>query len=87
MAARALCAAIRRRLYGFARDLARPFADSRRARFVADMVPGLLIAGHVHLTKVARALSTGAGDVQYVGDPIVTQQVIGAGTVKRRDAK
>jgi hypothetical protein len=63
MAARSLCAAVRRRLYGFARELARPFSDSRRARFVEDMVPGLVIANHVHLTKVARALSTGAEDV------------------------
>jgi len=63
MAARSLCAAIRQRLYAFGRDLARPFSDSRRARFIADMVPGLVIAGHVHLTKVARALSSGAGDV------------------------
>ena len=66
MAARSLCAAARQRLYGFARDLARPFSDSRRARFIEDMIPGLLIAGHVHLTKVARALSQGADDVHAV---------------------
>jgi hypothetical protein len=63
MAARSLCAAIRHRLCGFARDLARPFTDSRRARFIEDMVAGLLIAGHVHLTKVARALSAGGDNV------------------------
>ncbi len=63
MATRSLCAAIRRRLYGFACDLANPFTDSRRARFVEDMAAGLLIAGHVHLTKVARALSSGAEGV------------------------
>jgi Transposase DDE domain len=66
MAARSLCAAIRRRLYAFARDLATPFSDSRRARFVADMIPGLVIANHVHLTKVARALSTGAEDIHGI---------------------
>jgi hypothetical protein len=66
MAARTLCAAIRQRLYAFGRDLATPFSDSRRRRFVRDMVPGLVIAGHVHLTKVARALSGGAGDVRGV---------------------
>jgi len=61
MAARTLCAASRRRLHGFARDLATPSPDSRRPRFVEDMVPGLVIAGHVHLTKVARALSVRLG--------------------------
>lgn len=50
---------IRRRLYGFARGLARPFSDSRRQRFIEDMIPGLVIAGHVHLSKVARAISPG----------------------------
>jgi hypothetical protein len=63
MATRSLCAAVRRRLYAFGRDLASPFTDSRRARFVADMVPGLVIANHVHLTKVARALSDGRDNV------------------------
>src|SRR5438105_13288620 len=67
MAARTLRAAIRQRLYAFGRDLATPFADSRRARFIADMVPGLVIAGHVHLTEVARALSTAAEDVHGAG--------------------
>jgi hypothetical protein len=57
---------IRRRLYGFARGLARPFADSRRQRFIEDMIPGLLIAGHVHLTKVARAISPGDADIHGV---------------------
>src|SRR5262245_26216464 len=57
---------IRRRLYGFARGLARPFADSRRQRFVRDMIPGLVIAGHVHLSKVARAISPGDADIHGV---------------------
>src|SRR5262249_22757628 len=50
---------IRRRLYAFARGLARSFTDSRRRNFIEDMVAGLLIRGHVHLTKVARAISAG----------------------------
>jgi len=66
MAARTLCAALRQRLYAFGRDLATPFTDSRRARFVTDMIPGLVIANHVHLTKVARALSTGTEDIHGV---------------------
>jgi len=48
---------IRRRLYSFARDLATPFSDSRRRHFITDFLPGLVIAGHVHLTAVARAIS------------------------------
>lgn len=63
MASNALTTVIRRRLYAFARRLARPFTDSRRRRFLTDMVAGLVIAGHVHLTRVARALSRGLGDV------------------------
>lgn len=57
---------IRRRLYAFARGLARPFTDSRRRRFIADMIPGLLISGHVHLAKVARAISPGDADIHGV---------------------
>src|SRR5262245_51671127 len=40
---------IRRLLYSFGRQVASPFSDSRRRRFLADMVPGLVISGHVHL--------------------------------------
>jgi hypothetical protein len=57
---------IRRRLYSFARGIARPFTDSRRARFIRDMIPGLLISGHVHLSKVARAISPGDADIHGV---------------------
>jgi hypothetical protein len=57
---------IRRRLYAFARGLARPFSDSRRRRFLEDMIPGLLISGHVHLAKVARAISPGHADIHGV---------------------
>src|SRR5262249_40557567 len=66
MAARTLRAAIRQRLYAFGRGLARPFSDSRRARFIADMVPGLVIANHAHLSNVPRSLSGGAEDVHGV---------------------
>lgn len=48
---------IRQRLYRFADSLASPFADSRRRRFIADVVPGLVIANHVHLSKIARAVA------------------------------
>jgi hypothetical protein len=57
---------IRQRLYTFARRLASPFADSRRRRFLQDMIPGLVIANHVHLSKVARAISTGTADIHGV---------------------
>jgi hypothetical protein len=57
---------IRRRLYAFARGLARPFSDSRRRAFIADMIVGLLISGHVHLTKVARAISPGDANIHSV---------------------
>jgi hypothetical protein len=57
---------IRRRLYAFARGVARPFTDARRQRFIEDMIPGLLISGHVHLSKVARAISPGDADIHGV---------------------
>ena len=57
---------IRRRLYTFARGLARPFSDSRRRGFIQDMIPGLLISGHVHLSKIARAISPGNADIHGV---------------------
>lgn len=57
---------VRRRLYGFGRKVARPFSDSRRRRFVEDMVGGLVIAGHVHLSKVARAIGQGREDIHSV---------------------
>jgi len=62
MAAASVSTLIRKRLYTFARRLASPFTDSRRRRFVQDMVAGLAIANHVHLSKVARAIGTGGDD-------------------------
>jgi hypothetical protein len=56
MAGTPLTTAIRRRLYSFIRPLANLFSDSRRGRFVTDMLTGLIGAGHVHLTAIARAL-------------------------------
>jgi Transposase DDE domain len=61
--ASSLTTSIRQRLYTFARRLAKPFTDSRRRRFLTDMVTGLVISGHVHLTKVARALGHGLGNI------------------------
>ena len=58
-----LTTAIRRRLSTFAAGVARPFTDSRRRRFVTDMITGLVGVGHVHLTKVARATHHGEGHI------------------------
>lgn len=66
MARNGLPKEMRRRLYDFARGFARPFTDSRRQQFLVDMVPGLLISGHVHLTKVARAISRGDAKIHGV---------------------
>lgn len=63
MASTALTTAIRRRLSTFAAGVARPFSDSRRHRFVTDMVTGLVAGGHVHLAKVARATHRGEGHI------------------------
>lgn len=57
---------IRRRLYTFAGQVARPFTDSRRQWFLEKMIAGLVIAGHVHLTKVARAIGQGHEDIHSV---------------------
>jgi len=65
MAGNGLPKQVRRRMYSFARTVARPFSDSRRADFVQDMIPGLIISGHVHLSKIARAMY--AGDTKIHG--------------------
>jgi hypothetical protein len=63
MAPRNFSTCARQRLYTFARQLATPFTDSRRQRFLTDMIPGLIIANHVHLSKIARASGHGLEDV------------------------
>ena len=63
MAGLTLTTAIRRRLYTFAAGVARPFTDSRRRTFLTDMLTGLVAAGHVHLTAIARGISRGAGNI------------------------
>lgn len=63
MASTTLPTTIRRRLYTFTAGIARPVSDSRRRRFLTDMVSGLVVAGHVHLTAIARANSRGAGNI------------------------
>jgi hypothetical protein len=63
MAGTALTTAIRRRLSTFAAGVARPFTDSRRRRFITEMITGLVVGGHVHLTKVARATHRGEGNI------------------------
>jgi hypothetical protein len=66
MADKGVSKEIRRRLYAFAGGIARPFSDSRRQGFLKDMISGLLIGGHVHLSKVARAISAGDTDIHGV---------------------
>ena len=63
MASTTLTTAIRRRLSTFAAGVARPFSDSRRRGFVTQMITGLVAAGHVHLTKVARATHRGQANI------------------------
>lgn len=63
MAPRSFSTCVRQRLYTFARRLATPFTDSRRRRFLTEMIPGLVIANHVHLSKIARAVSHGSEDI------------------------
>jgi hypothetical protein len=63
MAGTTLTTAIRRRLSTFAAGVARPFTDSRRHRFATEMITGLVVGGHVHLTQVARATRRGPANV------------------------
>jgi hypothetical protein len=63
MAGTTLTTAIRKRLSTFAAGVARPFTDSRRRGFVADMLTGLVAGGHVHLTAVARATHRGGANI------------------------
>src|SRR5882762_3463451 len=63
MAGTVLTKAIRRQLYSFAGGIASQFTDSRRQRFVKDMLQGLIAAGHVHLTAIARGTSQGSGNI------------------------
>ena len=66
MARSSLPRRVRQERYGFARRLARPFSDSRRRRFLTDMLSGLVIANHVHRTEVARAISDGAQPIHGI---------------------
>lgn len=66
MAGNGLRKEVRRRLYAFGGRVARSVRDSRRQRFLQEMIVGLVVAGHVHLTKVARALGSGATNVHAV---------------------
>jgi hypothetical protein len=63
MAGKGLRREIRRRLYAFAGQVARWVGDSRRQRFLREMIVGLVIGGHVHLTKIARAVGSGTTNV------------------------
>ena len=61
-----LTTVIRRRLYRFAAQVARPFSDSRRRTFLEEMVVGLVASGHVHLTAIARGSSHGASHIHAI---------------------
>jgi hypothetical protein len=63
MAGNGLRKEVRRRLYDFAGNVARGVSDSRRQRFILQMIVGLVIGGHVHLTKIARAIGSGVNSV------------------------
>src|SRR5579875_900668 len=63
MAQTRLSTSIRKRLYTFARQLASPLSDSRRRRFVHDMITGLVLANHVHLSKIPRAAGNGSENI------------------------
>ena len=63
MAGNGLRKEVRQRLYGFAQRVARWVSDSRRQRFLKEMIVGLVVSGHVHLTKIARSLRSGANNV------------------------
>ena len=54
---------VRRSLYEFAGRVARGVSDRRRQRFILQMIVGLVIGGHVHLTKIARAIGSGVNSV------------------------
>ncbi len=66
MAGSGLRKEVRRRLYAFADRMARGFSDSRRRQFIREMIVGLVIGGHVHLTKIARAIGSGRTNVHAV---------------------
>lgn len=66
MASTTLTTTIRNRLSTFAAGVARSFTDSRRRRFVTDMLNGLVAGGHVHLTEVARATHRGTANIHAV---------------------
>lgn len=61
-----LTTAIRRRLYRFADRVARPFSDSRRRTFVQEMLRGLVVSGHIHLTAIARGCSGGDSNIHAI---------------------
>jgi hypothetical protein len=63
MAGNGLRKEVRRRSYGFARRVARGVSNSRRQRFILEMIVGLVIPGHVHLTKIVRAVGSGVNSV------------------------
>src|ERR1700741_2732232 len=66
MAGNGLPKEVRRRLYSFSRKVASEFSDSRRRRFIEDMIAGFVIGGHVHLSQIARAISRGDTDIHGV---------------------
>ena len=51
------------RLLGFANRVARQVSDTRRQQFLRKMIVGLVVGGHVHLSKIARAAGCGLTNV------------------------
>jgi hypothetical protein len=66
MAGNGLRRKICRRLYAFGGRVASWIRDSGRQRSLQEMLVGLVIGGHVHLTKVARAFGSGVTNVHAV---------------------
>lgn len=54
---------VRRKLYAFANRVARQVSDTRRQQFLREMIVGLVVGRHVHLSKIARAAGCGLTNV------------------------
>jgi hypothetical protein len=80
MAPRTFSTCARQRLYTFARKLATPFTDSRRRRFLTEMIPGLVIANHVHLSKIAHAIGHGIENVHAASRMSMPPKSVSAAT-------
>jgi hypothetical protein len=48
---------VRRKLYQFTRKVATVMSDTRRQRFVEEMIVGVVVGGKLYLTEVARTVN------------------------------